>query len=131
MPVCRYRGGGDCWCVSAVGEVVAQAGPAPPCPAGDAGLVAGGEGTPGADLADVGGHEQQGSEDRLGGDAADAAPCGLGEGFAGGGCGGGGFGGAFGAFGGCGEGGRIIGPGGGAGGAGPGGPGPGSGNPHP
>ena len=84
MPVCRYRGGGGCWCVSAVGEVVAQAGPAPPCPAGDAGLVAGGEGTPGAGLADAGGHEQQRGEDRLCGDAADAAACGLGEGFVGG-----------------------------------------------
>ena len=84
LPGCWYRGGGGCLCVSAVGEVVAQAGPAPPCPAGDAGLVAGGEGPPGADLADVGGHEQQRGEDRLGGDAADAAPGGLGEGFVGG-----------------------------------------------
>src|ERR1035438_7467428 len=73
MPVCRYRGGGDCWCVSAVGEVVARLGPAPPCPAGDAGLVAGGEGKPGADLADAGGHEQEGGGDGLGGDAAGAA----------------------------------------------------------
>jgi hypothetical protein len=43
-------------------------------------LSRGTPGTPGADLADVGGHGQQGGEDRLGGDA-DAAPCGLGEGF--------------------------------------------------
>jgi hypothetical protein len=45
--------------LSAVWEVVAQAGAASPCPAGDAGLVAGGEGAPGADLADVGGGQQQ------------------------------------------------------------------------
>ncbi len=42
-------------CVLPVGEVVAQAGPAPPCPAGDAGFVGGDEFPPGADLADVGG----------------------------------------------------------------------------
>ena len=73
-----------CLCLSAVGEVVAQAGPAPSCPLGDAGLAAGGEGPPGADLADVGGYQQQGGEDRLGGDAADAAAGGLGEGLVGG-----------------------------------------------
>ena len=67
----------------AVGVVVAQACAAPPCPLGDAGLAGGGEGPPGADLADVGGHQQQGGEDGLGGDAADAAPGGLGEGFVG------------------------------------------------
>ena len=66
------------------GEVVAQAGPPPSCAPGDAGLVAGGEGPPGADLADVGGHQQQRGEDGLGGDAADAAAGGLGEGFVGG-----------------------------------------------
>ena len=70
--------------MSAVGEVVAQAGPASPCPAGDAGLVAGGEGPPVADLADVGGDQQQGGEQGLGGDAADPASCWLGEGFVGG-----------------------------------------------
>src|ERR1035438_4193153 len=57
---------------------------APACRVGDAGLAAGGEGAPGADLADVRGDQQQRGEDRLGGDAADAAPCGLGEGFVGG-----------------------------------------------
>jgi hypothetical protein len=54
---------------SAVWEVVAQAGPPLPCPPGDAGLVAAGQGPPGADLAHVGGHQQQRGEDRLGGDA--------------------------------------------------------------
>src|SRR5208282_2711370 len=78
------QGGESCLCLSAVGGVVAQAGPPSACPAGDAGLVAGGEGAPGADLADVGGHEQQRGEDGLGGDAADAASGGLGEGFVGG-----------------------------------------------
>src|SRR5712691_7873470 len=67
--------------VSAVWQVIAEAGPAALRTLDDGGLVAGGEGPPGADLADVGGHEQQRGEDRLGGDAADAAPGGLGEGF--------------------------------------------------
>src|SRR5271165_1825894 len=44
------RGGGGCCGLSAVWEVVAQAGVASPCAPGDAGLVAGGEGPPGADL---------------------------------------------------------------------------------
>ena len=70
-----------CLCLSAVGEVVAQACTAPPGALGDAGFAAGGEGPPGADLADVGGYQQQRGEDGLGGDAADAAPGGLGEGF--------------------------------------------------
>src|SRR5712691_8864975 len=70
--------------LSAVWVVVAEACAASPCPAGDAGLVAGGEGPPGADLADAGGHQQQRGEDGLGGDAADAAPGWLGEGFVGG-----------------------------------------------
>ena len=77
-------GGGGCWGLSAVWEVVAQAGAASPCPAGDAGLVAGGEGSPGADLADVGGDQQQRGEQGAGGDAADAAAGGLGEGLVGG-----------------------------------------------
>jgi hypothetical protein len=70
-----------CLCLSAVGEVVAQAGPPAAGALGDAGLVAGGEGPAGADLADVGGHQQQRGEDRLGGDAADPASGGLGEGL--------------------------------------------------
>ena len=78
------RGGGGCCGLSAVWEVVAQAGAASPCPAGDAGLVAGGEGPPGADLADVGGHQQQRGEQGAGGDAADPAAGGGGEGFVGG-----------------------------------------------
>jgi Cobalamin synthesis protein cobW C-terminal domain len=77
-------GGGGCCGLSAVWEVVAQAGAASPCPAGGAGLVAGGQGPPGADLADVGGHQQQRGEDGLGGDAADPAPAWLGEGLVGG-----------------------------------------------
>ena len=79
--VVLVSGGGGCCGLSAVGEVVAQAGAAPSCPVGDAGLAGGGECPPGADLADVGGHQQQRGEDGLGGDAADAAACGLGEGF--------------------------------------------------
>jgi hypothetical protein len=51
---------------------------------GDAGLAVGGEVPPGADLADVGGHQQQGGEQGAGGDAADAAAGGGGEGFVGG-----------------------------------------------
>ena len=78
------RGGGGCCGLSAVWEVVAQAGAASPCPAGDAGLVAGGEGPPGAGLADVGGHQQQRGEQGAGGDAADPAAGGGGEGFVGG-----------------------------------------------
>ena len=70
--------------MSAVREVVAQAGPAPSCAPCDPGLVAGGESPPGADLADVDGGQQQRGEDGLGGDAADAAPAGLGEGLVGG-----------------------------------------------
>src|SRR5271165_6845299 len=77
-------GGGGCCGLSAVWEVVAQAGAASACPAGDAGLVAGGEGPPGADLADVGGDQQQRGEQGAGGDAADAAAGGLGEGLVGG-----------------------------------------------
>ncbi len=74
---------GGAWGVrwSAVWEVVAQAGPPPPCPPGDASLAAAGRGPPGADLAHVGGRPQQRGEDRLGGDAADAASGGLGQGF--------------------------------------------------
>src|SRR6266568_77599 len=75
---CRLAGwvlvsGGGCCGRSAVWVVVAQAGAASPCPAGGAGLVAGGEGPPGADLADVGGGQQQRGEQGAGGDAADAA----------------------------------------------------------
>ena len=73
-----------CWWLSAVGEVVAQAGPAPSCALGDAGFIAGGQVAPGADLADVRGHEQQRGEDGLCGDAADAAAGGLSEGLVGG-----------------------------------------------
>ena len=75
--------GGRCG-LSAVWQVVAQAGTAPPRTAGGAGLVAAGEGPPGADLADVGGHEQQRGEQGAGGDAADAAAAGLGQGLVGG-----------------------------------------------
>src|ERR1039458_442866 len=67
-----------------VGEIVALAGPAPSCPADDGGFVAGGQASPGADLADVGGDEQQRGEDWRGGDAADAAAGWLGEGLVGG-----------------------------------------------
>src|SRR6516162_2425771 len=77
-------GGGGCWRRSAVGEVVEHAGAAPSCPPRDGGLVVGGEGPPGADLADVRGDEQQRGEDGLGGDAADPAAGGLGEGLVGG-----------------------------------------------
>ena len=74
--------GGALWAMRLlpVWVVIAQAGPAPPCPAGGAGLVAGGEGPPGADLADVRGCQEQRGEDRLGGDAAHPA-AGLGEGL--------------------------------------------------
>src|SRR5260370_29175665 len=61
--VMLVSGGGGCCGLSAVWEIVAEAGAASLCPAGDAGLVAGGEGPPGADLADVGGHQQQRGED--------------------------------------------------------------------
>src|SRR5580658_3685528 len=80
MAAARLGGaGGGCCGVLAVWVVVAEAGPAPACPAGDAGLVAGGEGPPGADLAGAGGHQQQGGEQGAGGDAADAAAAGLGQ----------------------------------------------------
>src|ERR1035441_4320772 len=79
------RGGVAGGRVLAVGTVAGQAGPAAPCPAGDGGLVAGGQCPPGADLADAGGGEQQCGEQGLGGDAADAAAAGLGDGRGGGG----------------------------------------------
>src|SRR6266498_1129995 len=64
----------------AVGQVVAEAGPPSACPPGGAvGCAVGDQCPPGADLADVGGGEQQRGEDRLRGDAADAAPGGLAE----------------------------------------------------
>ena len=88
---CRRRGRGGlkaiggalgALCLSAVWQVVAEAGPAPARPVGDvAGRGLGGERLPGADFADVGCHEQQRGEDRLCSDAADAASGGLGEGF--------------------------------------------------
>src|SRR6266436_3510952 len=66
----------------AVWQVVAEAGPAAACPAGSVpGCAFGGQCSPGADFADVGGHEQQRGEDRAGGDAADAAAAGGGEGL--------------------------------------------------
>src|SRR5205823_992109 len=73
------------WVLRAVSRlgVVAEAGAASAGPLGG-GLTGGGEGSPGADLADVGGHQQQGGEDGLGGDAADAAAAGLGERLVGG-----------------------------------------------
>lgn len=77
-------GGGGCLPVLAVGEVVGEAGPAAACAAGDAGPVLGGLCSPGADLADVGGGEQQRGEQGTGSDAAGAAACWLGEGFVGG-----------------------------------------------
>ena len=77
-------GGAGALRVSAVWRVIAEAGPAPPRPLCDAGLAGGGDGPPGADLADVGGHQQQRGEQRAGGDAADAAAAGLGEGLVGG-----------------------------------------------
>src|SRR5579864_7450663 len=77
-------GGAGSLRVSAVWQVVAEAGPASACPPGGAGLVVGCHGAPGADLADVGGHQQQGGEQGAGGDAADAAAAGLGQGLVGG-----------------------------------------------
>ncbi len=60
---------------------VAEACAASACSPGGGGFVAGGEGPPGADFADVGGDQQQRGEQGLGGDAADAAAAGLGEGL--------------------------------------------------
>ncbi len=82
--VVLVSGGGGCCGLSAVWEVVAEAGAASACSLGGGGLVAAGECPPGADLADVGGDQQQRGEQGLGGDAADAAAAGLGEGLVGG-----------------------------------------------
>src|SRR5580704_516809 len=76
-------GVGGCCVLSAVWEVVGQAGATAPGPAGGGG-AAGGAGSPGADLADVGGGQEQRGEQGLGGDAADAAAAGLGQGLVGG-----------------------------------------------
>src|SRR4029077_1384863 len=69
---------------SGIWLVVAEAGSAASCAFGGCGgVVLGGKAPPGADFAEVGGHEQQGGEQGAGSDAADAAAGGLGEGFAG------------------------------------------------
>lgn len=70
---------------SAVWKVVAETGPSPPCAGGSAGgFELGGLCPPGADLADVGGHQQRCGERGAGGDAADPAAGWLGEGVVGG-----------------------------------------------
>src|ERR1700729_1371808 len=73
------------WGWSGAWVVVGEAGFAAAGAAGGCGgVLLGGGGAPCADLAEVGGHEQQGGEDGAGGDAADAAAGWLGEGLAGG-----------------------------------------------